>query len=258
MLTRLALLLVAALAVVVMHGPPARAQALRTWVAHDGDDVNPCSATAPCKTFAGAISKTAPGGQITALNPGGYGSVTITKSISLEARGTGGGVVTQGTNGIVIAAGPNDVVHIDGLIIDGAGSSLTGVSVISGSTVLLSECVIRNYRGNPGLGISIAPTASTTVVITDCAVTGNGVGISVTPNGGAAQVILDRVSVNGNAGSGVLADGQSAVVRLNASTISGNATGLAAANGGSILSFGNNAVSGNTTDGAPTGTLQAK
>ena len=62
----------------------AHAQATRTWVSGVGDDANPCSRTAPCKTFAGAISKTAAHGEISVLDPGPYGAVTITKSITLR------------------------------------------------------------------------------------------------------------------------------------------------------------------------------
>src|SRR5216684_8686022 len=64
----------------------ANAQATRTWVSGVGDDANPCSRTAPCKTFAGAISKTAKGGEIDALDPGGFGAVTITKSITIDGK----------------------------------------------------------------------------------------------------------------------------------------------------------------------------
>src|SRR5687768_12498119 len=80
---------------------PASAQATRTWVSGVGDDANPCSRTAPCKTFAGAISKTAAGGEINCLDPGGFGGVTITKSISIICDHTEGGVLVSGTNAIV-------------------------------------------------------------------------------------------------------------------------------------------------------------
>src|SRR6201992_1224753 len=84
---------------------PAQAQASRTWVCGVGDDANPCSRTAPCKTFAGAISKTAAGGEISVLDPGGYGALTITKSISISDGGAGeAGVLVSGTNGIVVNA----------------------------------------------------------------------------------------------------------------------------------------------------------
>src|SRR4029077_2518699 len=95
----------------------AQAQATRTWVSGVGDDVNPCSRTAPCKTFAGAISKTAPHGEIDVLDPGGFGAVTITKSISIESEEFAG-VLVDGTNGIVVSAGVNDVIVIRGLTIE--------------------------------------------------------------------------------------------------------------------------------------------
>src|ERR1700730_17294808 len=101
------------------------AQASRTWVSGVGDDANPCSRTAPCKTFAGAISKTAAGGEIDALDPGGFGAVTITKGITIDG---GGGqvasVLVSGTNGIVISAGATDVVSLRNLSINGLGTGL--------------------------------------------------------------------------------------------------------------------------------------
>src|SRR5216110_1025448 len=89
----------------------AQAQATRTWVSGVGDDVNPCSRTAPCKTFAGAISKTAAGGSINTLDPGGFGAVTITKAMTISQEGTGeAGILVTGISGITVLAGPNDVV----------------------------------------------------------------------------------------------------------------------------------------------------
>src|SRR3954469_2557592 len=108
---------------------PASAQATRTWVSGVGDDANPCSRTAPCKTFAGAISKTAGGGEINVLDPGGFGGVTITKSISILADHVEAGVLVSGTNAIVIAAGVNDRVVLEGLDIEGLGTGLNGVTV---------------------------------------------------------------------------------------------------------------------------------
>src|SRR5438132_11978101 len=94
----------------------AQAQATRTWVSGVGDDVNPCSRTAPCKTFAGAISKTAAGGEIDCLDPGGFGAVTITKSITIDCGTVTGGILAAGTNGVnVNAAGI--VVRLRGLVI---------------------------------------------------------------------------------------------------------------------------------------------
>src|SRR5258707_14171235 len=82
----------------------ASAQASRTWVSGVGDDVNPCSRTAPCKTFAGAISKTAANGEIDCLDPGGFGAVTIVKSMTIDCGGVTGGILSAGTNGVVNTA----------------------------------------------------------------------------------------------------------------------------------------------------------
>src|SRR5437870_2432939 len=102
----------------------AHAQATRTWVSGVGDDVNPCSRTAPCKTFAGAISKTAAGGEIDALDPGGFGAVTITKAITIDGAGTNASILASTTNGIVINAGAADVVILRNLSINGAPPTL--------------------------------------------------------------------------------------------------------------------------------------
>src|SRR5262249_41797027 len=107
---------------------PAHAQASRTWVSGVGDDANPCSRTAPCKTFAGAISKTAAGGEISVLDPGGFGAVTITKSISITNDGAGeAGILASGTSGITINAGANDIINLRGIVIDGAPPTTTGL-----------------------------------------------------------------------------------------------------------------------------------
>src|SRR3979490_1728133 len=91
----------------------AQAQATRTWVSGVGDDANPCSRTAPCKTFAGAISKTAAGGEIDALDPGGFGAVTITKTITIDGgAGQAGGILAALTTGVIINAGAGDIVTL--------------------------------------------------------------------------------------------------------------------------------------------------
>src|SRR6202008_1810655 len=142
----------------------AQAQASRTWVSGVGDDANPCSRTAPCKTWAGAISKTAAGGEIDALDPGGFGALTITKSILLDG---GGGqvasVLVAGTNGIVVAAGATDVVIIknvrfNGLL--GAGNANAGTNAIrfiSGLKLVVENCEIYGFGNN---GIDIANTTA--------------------------------------------------------------------------------------------------
>src|SRR5947209_20477973 len=109
----------------------AHAQATRTWVSGVGDDANPCSRTAPCKTFAGAILKTADGGEIDCIDPGGFGTVTITKSITIDGNGTFAAILAAGTNGVNVndsnSGAPNTkVVQLRNLSINGAGSGLLG------------------------------------------------------------------------------------------------------------------------------------
>src|SRR5258708_3572762 len=116
----------------LLAAAPANAQATRTWVSGVGDDANPCSRTAPCKTFAGAISKTAPAGEINCLDPGGFGAVTITKSMTISCDIGTAGVLVSGTNGIVFAGGANDYLYLKGLDIEGFGTGLSGVLFNSG------------------------------------------------------------------------------------------------------------------------------
>src|SRR6202023_2880345 len=137
------------LLVICLWSSAAHAQAPRTWVSGVGDDANPCSRTAPCKTFAGAISKTAAGGEIDALDPAGFGALTITKAITLDG---GGGqvasVLVSGTNGLVVAAGPNDVVILRNLRINGTGTGLNGIQFLSGKDLNVENCYIFGFTQN--------------------------------------------------------------------------------------------------------------
>src|SRR6516164_1945938 len=143
--------------VILLNATSAQAQATRTWVSGVGDDANPCSRTAPCKTFAGAISKTAPGGEINVLDPGGFGAVTITKSISITSVGFEAGVLVSGTNGIVVSVADTDKVLLEGLDIEGLGTGLDGVRIIGGGKTTIRRCSIRNFTQN---GINLAGTAN--------------------------------------------------------------------------------------------------
>ncbi len=137
----------------------ANAQATRTWVSGVGDDANPCSRTAPCKTFAGAISKTATGGEINVLDPGGFGGVTITKSITISSEGFEAGVLVSGTNAIIVNAPNTAVVVLRGLDIEGLGTGLAGIKVLAAGAVHVEKCTINNFTQ---LGIDFAPTSATT------------------------------------------------------------------------------------------------
>jgi hypothetical protein len=184
----------------------AHAQATRTWVSGVGDDANPCSRTAPCKTFAGAISKTAAGGEINALDPGGYGAVTITKSISIIAEDVEAGVLVSGTNAIVINATSTSNVVLRGLDIEGLGTGLDGVKVLGAlGSLHIENCTINNFRGTNGSGVEIATSAAgtTQVFINDTIVrnngNGTGGGILINPTGSAVvKATLDNVRMEFN------------------------------------------------------------
>jgi hypothetical protein len=162
-------------------------QATRTWVSGVGDDANPCSRTAPCKTFAGAISKTAPGGEINCIDPGGFGALTINKSLTIKCYNTLAGVLVSGTNGIVVNAAATDKVTLVGLDINGlslpsGGTSLAGVKVISAKAVSIINDEIYGFQA----GIDVVPTASVTrVVVARSHIHDNGVGIFAGPGNGA-------------------------------------------------------------------------
>lgn len=178
---------------------PAGAQATRTWVSGVGDDANPCSRTAPCKTFAGAISKTATGGEINVLDPAGYGGVTITKSITISSEGFEAGVLVSGTNGIIVNAGSGDV-HLRGLDIEGLGTGLNGINFISGGSLTVDKCTIQNFTQR---GIDFAPGAKAKLTVLDTTIRNmnnmtNGGAIWVHPSGGIATVVLDRVRMDRN------------------------------------------------------------
>jgi hypothetical protein len=164
-------------------------QATRTWVSGVGDDANPCSRTAPCKTFAGAISKTANGGEINCLDPGGFGGLTINKSLTIKCHYTEGGALVAGTNAFVINATANDKVTLRGLDINGAGgaggaapTSLTGIKVLSAKSVHIIDTEIYQFQD----GIVVNPTSSSVrVLVKDSHIHNNNNGVVNAPGGAA-------------------------------------------------------------------------
>jgi hypothetical protein len=152
--------LLVVLALSLICASMANAQATRTWVSGVGDDVNPCSRTAPCKTFAGAISKTANGGEIDALDPGGFGAVTITKSITIRGAGTMAGILASLVNGVIINATSNDTVYLDNIYINGVGNGLNGIRYLSAKSVFVTNCTIERFTQN-GIDMSLNNTSGT-------------------------------------------------------------------------------------------------
>lgn len=221
----------------------AHAQATRTWVSGVGDDANPCSRTAPCKTFAGAISKTAAGGEIDTLDPGGFGGVTITKSITIAAEGSGeGGVLVSGTNGIIINAPLGSLINLRGLQIEGLGTGLSGVLVMSGN-VFIENCVIRNFRGSPGVGINSQASAQSRIFVSKSSISGNNIGIASSATVTSGFVIQDT-TLEKNAQYGIYGRGQYAIFNLNRSTVLGSPVSISAPAPAVVYTAGNNAITG--------------
>ena len=216
----------------------ANAQATRTWVSGVGDDANPCSRTAPCKTFAGAISKTAAGGEINCLDSGGFGGVTITKSISIICDDVEGGVLVSGTNAIVVNAGAAGVVVLSGLDIEGVGTGLNGIRFISGAALHVRNTTISDFRGANGTGISFQPSAFSELFLDNVTITENGAGatgggvlIQPTGAGGGSRVTIDQSDISNNSGFGVSANttgntGPSTNIAISRSRLAGSTTGL--------------------------------
>lgn len=209
----------------------ANAQATRTWVSGVGDDANPCSRTAPCKTFAGAISKTAANGAINVLDPGGFGGVTITKSITIEAEGALAGILVSGTNSIIVNVGTSDVVTLRGLQMEGLGNSPSAVSFLGGAALIVENVKIEGFST---AGINFVPTNNATLTVRDSRVHTSGIGINIQPAAaGSANVTIDNVQLFQNIGNGLQVQGAASVNLRNSVISSNSANGIAVIGGGS-------------------------
>jgi hypothetical protein len=264
----------------------ASAQASRTWVSGVGDDLNPCSRTAPCKTFAGAISKTATGGEINVLDPGGFGALTITKAITVDGTAVAGGNLASGISGFTVNITTNlasDNVVIRNMEINGnfAAGGFHGIRFLDGNSLVVEDCKIQNFTGS-GISVTTAANSFTFVrntVISNCTVAG----VAITPTGGTARANLEDVHAFGctngfrAAGSalvtaressatacgnaGFVADGTSARLNMRNCMTSNNVFGVQATNGGivrlseSVLS--DSITAGVSKTGAPLGIVES-
>ena len=282
------LLSAAALAFATLAGAPASAQALRTWVSGVGDDASPtCSRTAPCKTFASAITKTAALGEINCLDNGGFDTVTITKQITIDCTGVIGGILNAGATGVLvnIAGG---AVTLRGLTINGGGTGTVGVRINAaskvnlenveifgnaqqgvldarggaGSVLVIQNSIIRN-NALAGIGAAAATGAGNGLVIENVISKQNQYGIAIA-NANAA--IITGSSFSNNVTAGIEADA-GAQIHIVGSTMTFNGTGAQISGsatlannsvvynttgfggGGTITSFGNNRVFGNASVG---------
>ncbi len=297
--------IVAVLLACGLFAVPARAGPNRTFVSGTGTDSGTCSRTAPCRTFAFALTETAAGGEIDVLDPAGYGTVIINTAISIINEGVGVAAIQAGSgvNGVTINAGASDSVHLRGLTIDGPGtstSSSNGIAFGSGGNLAIENCVIRNFQ----TGIFIAPSTSSSFSVSNTIASNNAGGIGIEPTGSAVVtgviskviadnnntgvtvegkfttgaslnvVVADSETSNNNTGTGIDADSvpgsarasvmvRNVVARLNNfglgadanstlrvahSVVTGNNTAFETSGGGTIRSYGDNDVNGNTVD----------
>ncbi len=204
---------------VLMGTSLAYAQATRTWVSGVGDDVNPCSRTAPCKTFAGAISKTQAGGEISVLDPGGFGAVTINKAITLNGDGNLASILASLVTGIIInvtdtSAGSRVVIRNISINGSGLNQGINGIRVLNGGNVLIDRVTIQNFNqkgilvengqvvvkdsvitlvknANPALGIAAHALGTSQISIENSMITFNNVGVQAD---GTSSI---RISNNG-------------------------------------------------------------
>jgi hypothetical protein len=272
---RIALLgIIAGFLIPLLASAPASAQATRTWVSGVGDDVNPCSRTAPCKTFAGAISKTAVNGEINCIDPGGFGAVTITKSITIDCSETSASILSgAGVSGIVInITSATDVlktVRIRGITINGSANGTRGgnrgINILAALAVHINGVFVDNFtqqgivdvrttggklyvgdttsRNNAGSGISVAGSLATlNATIDNSRFEGNGVGIAAAAGN---NVMVKRSVMAGNGSNGVQADGGSQVT-IEGSTINANPTGINVTNATAVVRIANNDIMFNT------------
>jgi len=255
-----------------------QAQATRTWVSGVGDDANPCSRTAPCKTWAGAISKTADCGEIDALDPGGFGAVTITKSITLDGTGTMASILASGTTGIIVNAAADKVITIRGLSINGACTGIRGINWIQGKTLNVEDSVIFRFtnegilvndpdgmtlnvrntviRDNVSDGIQIQAAAGVSKAnIINSQFTGNSNGLHARSR---SQIVVQNSNVSGNNANGLFANaataGTQAFIKAWSCEVSNNAgngvqSGSAGNSGGSFVQIAQDQISHNTLRG---------
>jgi hypothetical protein len=244
-LTLLAIALVPAL-----HAAPAQAQENRTFVSSTGNDSNNCiNAATPCRHFAAAYAATPAGGEIDVLDPGNYGGLTITGPISIQGHGWASSAAPNGGATFIINAHTNDQISIRGVLLDGLGrTGSVGIQFNSGGSLNVQDSVIRNFDS---VGIAFVPNGSSALFVSNTLISdftnANGTGINIAPTGGSITAIISRADIQRVVGTGVNA-GANTTVTLKGSTIVDNTVGVNIGAGATVVSYGNNAITGNQTN----------
>ncbi|MCU1347024.1 MAG: hypothetical protein JWO56_54 [Acidobacteria bacterium] len=235
----------------------ASAQATRTWVSGVGSDLNPCSLTAPCKTWAGAYVNTAIGGEIDALDSGGYGSLTIAKALTIDG-GTGNiaSSLTGATNGFTISAAATDRVIIRNVEVNGTGGGIAGIKINTAKSVTISNVTIFNLSGGVMRGIDAQCTAACRVTVRDSRIDNNS-GIGIVLQGTVANVVtadISNTSVSNNGSHGIFATNGAKVMLSNVVASENGISGLIADGTGTTVSAYQSTFANNVGSGVQAGT----
>ena len=222
---------------------PASAQATRTWVSGVGSDANPCSRTAPCSTFSGAISKTAAGGEIDCLDPGGFGAVTITKAITIDCNGVAGGILASGVNGVIVNAGVNDRIVLRNLSIQGVGTGINAIRFLAGLHLTVENVRISGFTT---IGIDVSKSASGNLYVRDTYITNVPKGIRLFTGAGGINAQIESSRFDALATSALEVASGSTVASISNSVIMNSGTALITTGGG-FINADNNVIAKNTT-----------
>jgi Periplasmic copper-binding protein (NosD) len=268
---------------------------MRTHVSGLGNDANPCTAVAPCRSLQIAFTLTTAGGEIYVLDSADFGPLTINKAVTITGEGATAGILATSGNAITINAGTNDAINLRGLDVDGGGSGGIGIQFNTGGFLIVQKSVVRGFNSginftpngsstffasdvvvsnNQSNGILVAGAGTNTVIGTVHRVTASGNGVGIHASGSAASIaVTDTIASKNNYGVGAagssvvvrnttfignaigISSQDGAIVRVTQSTLTANGTGLHFTNGGQLLSFGDNNVAGNATNGTTTGSI---
>jgi hypothetical protein len=260
--------LVLATLVAAVLAEPVSAQAGRTWVSGVGDDANPCTRTAPCKTFAGAVSKTVTGGEISCLDPGGFGMVVLTKSMTLDCRGTAGSILMAGGGAPgsagVIVNGAGAVVILRNMSIIGIANAPAGIRFLDGAALHLEHVDIAGFTADPAVGIDFTPSGAANLFVNDVTVANNasssgGAAINIAPTAGGsavASILNAKIHYNGPGMTLASDNGAISAVLRDSSIASSLQDGILATGGQAIsLTVDNSAIINNV--GSPINAMTA-
>jgi hypothetical protein len=252
-----------------LYSTSASAQTATTYVSSSGNDQNPCTAVSPCRTLQEALAKTAPGGQVYALDSANYGYVNISASVSIiSGRGTTGVLATSNITGVNINAANSDSITLRGLDIDGTGSGATGVQFTSGASLNIENSVISGFAN----GINFQPSGSSSLLVSRTVISNNAIGIDLhggattnsvlnnvklVENGtaiatlgagrtAAANVALQNSVIANNSTVGI-AGGAFSAISVSRSSITNNAIGVQAQTASSRVNLSNSTIAGNGT-----------